>query len=97
MRERKRQVFDPKQVYDFELEKTMDEKVLLKQLEKRSGDRTEAAALRLMLRIQTGPLVRFLVLRSPRNLAERTWRRIPSGYSVTAPVDRVLVLLFQRG
>ena len=24
--------FDPKQVYDFELEKTLDEKVLLKQL-----------------------------------------------------------------
>ena len=27
-------VFDPKQVYDFELEKTMDERVLLKQLDK---------------------------------------------------------------
>ncbi|MBD4632504.1 hypothetical protein GUG51_17975, partial [Xanthomonas citri pv. citri] len=27
-------VFDPKQIYDFELEKTLDEKVLLKQLSK---------------------------------------------------------------
>lgn len=30
-------IFDPKQVYDFELEKTLDEKVLLKQLEKAMG------------------------------------------------------------
>ncbi len=39
---RKKQIFDPKQVYDFELEKTLDERVLLRQLKKalESGSRS---------------------------------------------------------
>ena len=31
-KEKKGRIFDPKKVYDFELEKTLDEKVLVKQL-----------------------------------------------------------------
>ena len=31
---KQKETFDPKQVYDFQLEKTLDEKVLLKQLGK---------------------------------------------------------------
>ena len=56
-------IFDPKQVYDFELEKTADEKVLLKQIEDGTGERTEDEALKWMLPIPTVPLVPFLVLR----------------------------------
>ena len=35
-------VFDPRQVYDFELEKTLDEKVLLKTARRRAGSRQGA-------------------------------------------------------
>ena len=37
--------FDPKHVYDFELEKSKDETVLLKQLELCTGKQTDAEAL----------------------------------------------------
>ena len=56
-------IFDPKKVYDFELEKTADEKVLLKQMKTALEQTTETKHRNQMFPIPTVPLVPFLVLR----------------------------------
>ena len=65
-------IFNPKKVFDFELEKTLDEKVLVKQLLLHwRKDRREA--LRSMSPIQTVHSVRSSDLRSREDI-RKVWK-----------------------
>ena len=79
--------FDPRQVYDFQLEKTLDEKVLLKQLGKKPSMRDRSAVSKWMSATQTVPFGTILLeVRSPENWA-MTWKKIPIMYCVKVPAD----------
>ena len=86
------QRFNPADVYNFELEKTIDEKVILKQLEPAFRN----IQSKLMLQIQTVLLVQSSVQKSQSTLVIIHLKMIHLRLSVTAQVVRALVHLFQR-
>jgi glutamate synthase (NADPH) large chain len=87
-------IFDPKQIYNFELEKTLDEKVLLKQLEKAMNQNQKRS-----LEIEVGNTDRAfgtilgseITKRFGDTLDEDTYT-----YFVKVQVDKVLVHSFQK-
>lgn len=85
--------YNKKNEYNFELEKTLDEKVLLTKL-KTALDKSRREAFLSMLEIQTVPLVQSLVLKLQRNITTH-WKMIHLLYSVQELADRALEHLFQ--
>ena len=90
-------IFDPKQVYDFELEKTLDEKILLKKLKPALDEGTEENVLEVdVTNIDRtfGTIFGAEITRKygDNTLEDDTFTRS----SVPVPADRALVHLFRK-
>ena len=87
-------IFDPGKVYDFRLENTVDERVLLKRLNK-AIDGGLKSSMEVEVKIRTGPSEPFWAPRSQDAWGIRC-RRIPSAFCVREPADRASELLSRQ-
>ena len=87
-------IFDPKKVYDFALEKTLDEKVLLKQMTK-AMENGQKRSIEVDVANTDRAFGTILVLRSQEN-SEPHWRMIPTAFCARAQADRASALSFPR-
>ena len=93
---RQKVIFDPKQVYDFELEKTMDEKVLIKEAWQMHWRQVQKRSIEVDVTNTDRAFGTILGAEITKRLYGYVCRRIPLPSNVTEPADRASVPSFQR-
>lgn len=86
--------FDPKDVYDFKLGATLDEKVLLKKFGP-AMDKKEKKTVKVEITNTDRTVGTILGAETPENSAP-LWSRIRTPYSARVPADRASEHLFQK-